>query len=242
MPSVRLLFSCLVKDLRRKTLIATGFVFFVLMQTSSAQESQTPQSGEAVDGVEMAITGNGLIKPGVPNLQVMFRNIGDHDVNLNLGTVGGWSPRPCKLDNRDLSCTFNFKFNVSDRSGATRSYTFRGMSYVAGRLDPYVVYLRAHSKYTLELGIDQFYSPATHEYQALVLPPGTYKFSLEFDGRAPGIINLDQPYLAKMTFWKGKLISNSLSIGIARERSRTYRWTRAALAPLATSSVRRRVL
>ena len=170
------------------------------------------QPGEAVDGVQMSIRENGLIKAGVPNLQVVFRNVSDRDININLGTIGGSSPRPCKLDNRDIPCTLNFKLNVTRDGGATSKYTFRGISFVAGRLGAYIVYLRAHSTYTLELGIDQFYSPATHEYQALALLPGTYKLSLEFEGRAPGIINLDQPYIAKMTFWKGKLTPNSLSI------------------------------
>src|SRR5256885_6647783 len=91
------------------------------------------------------------------------------------------------------------------------------MSFVAGRLDPYIVYLRAHTTYALELGLDQFWSPATHEYQPLALSPGIYETSLEFEGREPGIVNLDQAYISKMTFWKGKLTSNSLSLNVAQQ-------------------------
>jgi hypothetical protein len=200
-----------------RTLIAVGFILFFSVVRSHAQISESPQTGEPVDGVQMTISENGLVKPGVPNLQVVFRNVVDHDVNLNLGLVGGSSPRPCKLDNRDISCTFNFKLNVTDRNGATRTYTFRGMSFVAGRLDPYIVYLRAHTTYTLELGLDQFWSPATHEYQPLALSSGINKTSLEFEGREPGIVNLDQAYISKMTFWKGKLTSNSLSLNVAQQ-------------------------
>jgi hypothetical protein len=198
-----------------KTLIAAGLLLVILIKPTRGQSSQVAQSSEAVDGVEMSIRENGLIKAGVPNLEVVFRSVGDRDFNINLGTIGGSSSRPCKLDNRDIPCTLNFKLNVTRNGSATRIYAFRGISFVAGRLDAYIVYLRAHSTYTLELGIDQFYSPATLEYQALALLPGTYRLSLEFEGRAPGIINLDQPYIAKMIFWKGKLTSNSLSLDIA---------------------------
>jgi|ERR1051326_168971 hypothetical protein len=214
----------MINPSRIRTLIAAGLILFFSVVRSHAQTSEPPQAGEPVDGVQMTISENGLIKPGVPNLQVVFRNVVDHDVNLNLGLVGGSSPRPCKLDNRDISCTFNFKLNVSDPNGATRTYTFRGMSFVAGRLDPYIVYLRAHTTYTLELGFDQFWSPATNEYQPLALSKGIYKTSLEFEGRAPGIVNLDQSYISKMTFWKGKITSNSLPMNVARDTQPNKSW------------------
>lgn len=182
---------------------------------SHAQTSVPTQTGEPIDGVQMTISENGLVKTGVPNLRVVFRNVVDHDVNINLGLVGGSGPRPCKLDNRDIICSFNFKLNVSDGNGATRTYDFRGMTFVAGRLDAYIVNLRAHSEYTLELGCDQFWSPATREYQPLALSSGVYKISLEFEGREPEIVNLDQSYISKMTFWKGKITSNSLPINVA---------------------------
>ena len=200
-----------------KTLIAAGLLLIALIKPLRGQLFQGAQSGQAVDGVEMSISENGLIKGGVPNLEVLFRNVGDRDVNINLGTIGGSSPRPCKLDDRDIPCTLNFKLNVTRDGGATRTYTFRGISFVAGRLDSYIVYLRAHSTYKLELGIDQFFSPATDEYEALALLPGTCRLSLQFEGRAPGIVNLDQQHIAKMAFWQGKLTSNSLPINVARD-------------------------
>jgi hypothetical protein len=207
----------MVKRSRIRTLTAFGFILFVSLARTHAQTFEPPQTADAVDAVQMTISENGLIKPGVPSLRVVFRNVVDHDVNINLGEIGGYSPRPCKLDNREMSCTFNFKLNVSDRNGATRTYTLRGMSFVAGRLDPYIIFLRAHSSYMLELGLDQFWSPATHEYQSLVLAPGSYKLSLEFDGHESEFINRKDPHFAKMTVWKGKIISNSLSLTVAQK-------------------------
>lgn len=202
--------------MRIRTLITVGFILFVSGLRANAQTSERQPTGAAVDGLQMTINENGLINPGVPNLKVVFRNVVDRDLNLNLGLVGGHSPRPCKLDNSNKSCTFNFKLYVAGRDGTTRMYTFRGMSFVAGRLDPYIVYLRPHFTYTLELGIDQFWSPATRDYQSLVLAPSTYKVWLEFEGRDPEIVNLDQAYISKMTFWKGKLTSNSLLLNVAQ--------------------------
>ena len=207
----------MVKSFRIITLIALGFLLVVSLARTQARTFEPASASDAVDGVQMTITENGLIKRGVPNLRVVFRNVVDHDVNINLGEIGGYSPRPCRLDNGDISCTFNFKLNVSDQNGATRTYSFRGMSFVAGRLDPYIVYLRAHSSYTLDLGLDQFWSPATHDYESLALAPGSYKLSLEFDGHESEFINRKDPHFAKMTFWKGKIISNSLSLAVGQE-------------------------
>jgi hypothetical protein len=89
------------------------------------------------------------------------------------------------------------------------------MTYVAGRLDPYIVPLQAHSTYVIELGIDQFWSPDTGDYEGLRLDAGKYDISLQFEGHEHGTFNLDQPYIKQMSFWKGKLTSNSLTIEIA---------------------------
>jgi hypothetical protein len=202
--------------LRSRNLIIFGFTLIVSVSGATGQTHESAQKGDAVDGVQLSISENGLIKAGVPKLQVVFRNVTDRDINLNLGYIGGFSPRPCKLDNRDISCTFNFKLNVTDRDGATRTYTFRGMSYVAGRLDPYIIYLRAQSTFTLELGVDQFWSPATGDFQPLALSRELYRLSLEFEGSEPGPVNTGQAYISKMIFWKGKITSNVLSITVAR--------------------------
>ena len=170
---------------------------------------------QASDDVEMSIADAGVVKTGVPNLRVTFRNLRDEEINLYLGTIGGRGPRPCKLDNREVTCSFNFNLIVTDASGGTRKFRFRGMAYVLGRLDPYIVHLQARSTYTIELGIDQFWAPDTGDYKSLRLDAGKHDISLQFEGREPGRVNLDQPYMKQISFWKGKLTSNTLTIGIA---------------------------
>ena len=210
----------MINQLRRRTLIAVAFVLVCTIPQAIAQTSQPPAISAAVDGVQMTIRENGFIKPGVPNLLVTFHNTVNRDINLYLGYIGGSSRRPCRLYNRDISCSFNFTLKVSSNSGVTRIYTFRGPSYVAGRLDPYIVFLSARSTSTLELGVDQFWSPATREYQPLTLSQGLHKLSLQFEGRAQDLFNSDQSKFSKLTYWKGTLTSNWLSIKIARAPTR----------------------
>jgi hypothetical protein len=198
------------------TLTSTGWTVLTKSEYLKQISGGTSFRTEDVNGdVEMSIADGGVVKTGVPNLRVTFRNLRDEEINLYLGTVGGRGPRPCKLDNREVTCTFNFNLSVTDASGTTRKFKFRGMSYVAGRLDPYIVHLQAHSTHTIELGIDQFWSPDTGGYESLRLDAGKHDISLEFEGRAPGSVNLDQPYIKQMSFWKGKLTSNTLTIRLS---------------------------
>lgn len=202
---------------RIRTLIGVGVILFSVGRccAQTAEPRQT-QANEMVAGIQMTISEISLFKPGVPNLRVVFRNLADRDLNLVLGEVGGYSPRPCKLDNREISCTLSFKLTVRDGNGVERTYTFRGIAFVGGRIDPYIVHLPAHSTYGLELALDQFWSPATREFEPLALSSETYKLLLEFEGREPGPANTGQEYSSKMTFWKGKVTSNLLTIIVGR--------------------------
>jgi hypothetical protein len=193
------------------------FLTLLLSLSAQGQSSDSSQWGSAVDGIQMSISDAGYVKAGIPKLRVTFRNLTNEDTYLYLGTIGGGGARPCNLNNRNVTCTFNFNLNVTDARGATRQFKFRGMDYIAGSLSAYVIYLQAHSTYSLDLGMDQFWSPETKEYE-LKLDPGSYQLSLQFDGQVPervnGFINqeyhiLDQRYIEKTEFWKGKLQSNT---------------------------------
>src|ERR1043166_6354950 len=192
--------------MRIRSLVFAAVVLLASTQLAAAQKSTATDAGEAVNGLQLAILQHGTTKTDVPNLQVTFRNVGDRDLTVLLGIVGGYSPRPCNLDDRQVSCTLNFNLNVTDSSGKARSYEFSGIVSVAGRLDPYIVNVPAQSTYTLELGLDQFSAPRT---------PGSYRIALEFEGRAITYSNPNQPE-AKLTFWKGTLLSNSVSIAVTK--------------------------
>jgi hypothetical protein len=202
-----------MKSLRIKTFraVCVAFMLFSLNAASKAQSSGEPEWGEAVDGVQMSISDAGLVKPGVPKLVVTFRNTRSEDVDLFLGIIGGSGPRPCLLDGRSIVCNFNFTLELTDAAGATRRLRFKGAVYVAGRLDPYVVWLRAGTTHELELGLDQFYSPDTREYEFRP-PRGRYRIALEFEGRGPEPFKAVNRLGQKLNFWKGRLRSNTLTI------------------------------
>lgn len=192
------------------SLICITFFLCLLCLPVRGQSSDNLQWGEAVDGVQMSISEAGVVKAGVPNLRVTFQNNRKEDVDLYLGIVGGSGPRPCILENRTVPCTFNFTLGVTDAVGKTRRFRFKGIMYVAGRLDPYIAWLRAGSSYALDIGLDQFWSPETKEYE-LKLAVGEYKIFLEFEGREPDL-NSHEQSINKMNFWKGRLKSNVLAI------------------------------
>ena len=75
---------------------------------------------------------------------------------------------------------------------------------ISGRVDEYLVPLRAGSTYTLRLRLDQFWSPSTEEFE-LKLTPGRCEVSTRFQEDRAETRNL-------VSIWKGKLRSNTMEI------------------------------
>ena len=100
----------------------------------------------------------------------------------------------------------NISLNVTDASGKTRKLKFfdRRYSAIAGRVDDYVVPLRAGSSYTLKLRLDQFSSPDTKEFE-LKFFSGKYQISAQFEGGGAKTRNLDVPGIKLMDFWLGNV-------------------------------------
>lgn len=203
-------------------LCACFLLNLVLSLPAKAQLADSRQWSKTVNGIQMSISDAGYVKAGVPNLRVAFRNLSDADTYLYLGTVGGSGPRPCELNDRHVTCTLNLSLNITDARGTTRQFKFKGMMLIAGHLFIYVVYLQAHSTYSLDIGMDQFWSPATQQYE-LKLAPGKYRVSLQFEGREPEKFSsfldqqlhiLDSRYIKQTEFWKGQLQSNTLELKI----------------------------
>jgi hypothetical protein len=140
----------------------------------------------------------------VPEFQVAFRNVGTEDVTLNLGFM---------LANGKVQLPQNISLNVTDAVGQTRKLKFldRRYSGVFGRLDDYVVPLRAGSTYTLKLRIDQFWSPDTKEFE-WKFPPGKYQVMAQFEGSGAKISNPDVIGIKLMNFWLGKVQSNTMVV------------------------------
>ena len=95
--------------------------------------------------------------------------------------------------------------------GVSRNFFDRRYPAVAGRLDDYIVPLRAGSSYTLMLSLNQFWSPGTNEF-GLKLFPGKNHITAQFEGGGAKTSNLDVPGLKLINFWLGNLQSNVLVI------------------------------
>src|SRR5215471_10321693 len=100
---------------------------------SVATASDNLQWGSPSDGVQMALS---FPEPSDSDLQLALRNVGDHDVTLNLGWM---------LANGKVQLPNYISLNLTDGKGKTRLFEFTDRKYsrrVAGRVDDYVVPLR----------------------------------------------------------------------------------------------------
>ncbi len=159
------------------------------------------QWGQPIDGVQMSLSSTGS---NGSNLQVALRNVGDHDVTLNLGSM---------MANGKVQLPNNIRLNVTDSRGKTRVFKFadKRHAFVAGRVDDYVVPLRAGSMYTLQLTLDQFWCYETKEF-AIQLLPGRNLLTAQFEGTGAQIVNLDMAGIKLLNFWLGKVDSNTLTL------------------------------
>jgi len=197
--------------MRLRTSIVFGVIgacLFITLFMSSASSRTVSQSsvlwGVPVDGLQMSISVADSTNLDNPKFEVVMRNAGERDVTLNLGIM---------LANGKVQLPQNISFNVSDALGRTRKLKFFDRRYpgVAGRVDDYIVPLRAGSSYTLVLSLDQFWSPDSHEFE-LSLIPGKNQITAQFEGGGAKTSNLDVPGLKLMNFWLGHLQSNVLVI------------------------------
>lgn len=170
-------------------------------KTGSTRGSRgNQQSGAVTDGLQMSLSISKSSNPDDPEFEVAIRNVGEKDVTLNLGIM---------LANGKVQLPEKIRLNLADKSGKTRELFFSDKRFAAisGRVDDYVVPLRAGSTYTISLQLDQFWSPDTKEFE-LRLKPGRYEVSAQFQGDGAEHINTDMQGMKLVTFWKGKLQSN----------------------------------
>jgi hypothetical protein len=157
--------------------------------------------GQPSDGVQMSLSSP---EPNSAELQVAFRNIGKRDLVLNLGSM---------LANGKVQLPDYISLNFTDAQGKTRQFKFadKKHSFVAGRVDDYIVPLRVGSTYTLKLTLDQFWCHETKEFEITLLS-GKNRLTAEYQGSEAKLVNLDMPAIKLMNFWLGKVESNTLII------------------------------
>ncbi len=186
-------------SMKRVRLILTQAIcllIFLFSASASRPARETLQWGQPVGGVQMSLTSTDS------NLQVALRNIGDRDVTLNLGAM---------MANGKVQLPNNISLNFTDAQGKTRRFKFADERYpgVAGRLDDYIVPLRAGSTYTLQFTLDQFWCDETREFSIKLLPGKNY-VTVRFEGTGAKLVNLDMPAIKFMNSWLGRVESNTL--------------------------------
>jgi hypothetical protein len=181
----------------------TPFIFTLLiLLTFAVSAAGAPPAdedcGTAVDGLQMCLATSS------PNLQLTLRNVGDHDVTLNLGVM---------LGNGKVQSPTRIAIKFTDALGNTRLFKFYDKRYsgVGGRLDDYVVPLRIGSTYTFQLTFDQFWCQETTEFSIPLLSGDNY-LTAQFEGAGPGSVNSDMQGTKLMKFWLGKVSSNTLTL------------------------------
>jgi hypothetical protein len=172
--------------------------------SSRGQSLDSLQWGATIDGLQMSISIAESRETDVPEFQVALRNTGEKDVTLNLGMM---------LANGKVQLPTRISFNVTDNTGKIRRFDFSDPKHgsVAGRVDDYIVPLRAGSTYILLIRSDQLWSPDSKAY-GLKLAPGKYQVTTHFEGSGAKAVNLDTPGNNLMNFWIGKLQSNALAV------------------------------
>lgn len=167
---------------------------------ASRLSGETRECGNAVGGVQLCLTGVAT------NLQLSFTNVGDRDITLNLGIV---------LANGKMQSPTQVAIKFTDSQRKTRRFEFFDKRYsgIGGRVDDYLVPLRAHSTYTLQLSLDQFWCQDTKEFSIPLLAGDNY-LTAEFEGTGANLINGDTQGIKFMNFWRGKVESNTLRLSL----------------------------
>jgi hypothetical protein len=186
---------------------------FVTTSVVAAQASQTGLTawGTSTTGLRVGMSADPTNQPATQvQFKVVLENTGTSGFMINLGQMlgkGAMLPEAVRL-------------TLTDPTGHARELKFFDRRYpgVAGRIDDYIVALRAGSSYAFATSLDQYWCPATKEF-TLTLAPGRYQVSASFEGRGAEFTNLDTPGIALMNFWRGTVRSTTAEFQIAPRSS-----------------------
>ena len=186
-----------MKNLRHLAFIVATLILLTFVVSASGAPPGDEDCGTAVDGLQMCLATSGS------NLQLTLRNVGDHDLTLNLGIM---------LGNGKVQSPTRLAIKFTDAQGNTRLFKFFDKRYsgVAGRVDDYVVPLHIGSTYTFQLALDQFWCQDTAEF-SIPLVSGDNYLTAQFEGAGASSINSDMQGIKFLKFWLGKLSSNTLT-------------------------------
>jgi hypothetical protein len=143
-----------------------------------------------------------------PKFRVELRNIGDHDLILNLGIM---------LANGRRQYADAIVLTIVDPQGKTRQFALKGPGMIAGRVDPLIVPLPVASAFSISVDLDNYWAASSQEFDYR-FGRGAYLLEAQFTGKglSQQEANLDVKGLALMPYWKGTVTSNQLSFKVGK--------------------------
>jgi len=137
-----------------------------------------------------------------PRFRVELRNIGDHDLILNLGMM---------LANGRRQYADAIALLLTLPSGSEQRLRLIGPAMINGRVDPLVVPLPVGASFSIPVDLGKF---APFGKKPLILEPGTYTLEAEFEGKKAVNPNLDMGGVALMPYWTGIVFSEKIAFTI----------------------------
>jgi hypothetical protein len=174
---------------------------------ASAQAPAGPVGafGAVVNGLQVKITpitsGSGAAAD--VKFEIALQNVGESDFVLNLGTM---------LGNGKTMWPDAIRLLLTDAGGQSRELRFSiRTAGIAGRVDDYIVALRAKSVYTVRVSLDDYMRDT-----AAKLAIGRYKIAAQFVGRLANGVNRDMQGVALLNFWGGIAHSNIAEFEVSK--------------------------
>jgi len=137
--------------------------------------------------------------------RVDLENTGDKDLVLNLGMM---------LGNGRTLIPDAISLILVDSKGESRELLFSD-PFIAGRLDDYIVPLRAGSKYSLRLSLDDYWCAKTNEFK-ITLQAGEYRIYAVLTAKGAQNVNSDMEGMQVMNFWTGTISSAPITVKVAK--------------------------
>ena len=135
---------------------------------------------------------------------IALHNVGKEDRVVNLGMM--------LANGKALYPTAVHLISI-DASGNKRALSLREPPGIAGRVDDYVVPLKAGSAYSYRVTLNDYWSPSTQEFD-VVWPRGTYRVTARYVGQGARFINADTAGMKLLRFWEGELESKPVEFSI----------------------------
>jgi hypothetical protein len=194
------------------------FPAIVAMMVGGGHQSAASQtSGVEAKGLRITLASVSAAPSRIPALTIALQNTGPSDFVLNLGSM---------LANGKVMFPQGVRLQLVDPAGQSRDLEFFDRRYpgVAGRLDDFIVPLRAGATYSWSTTLDLYWrqgKPASE----LTTAAGRYRLTARFDGKGASSVNLDMQGVALLNFWKGTAQSNTIEFEIPQASVRSSDWS-----------------